>query len=400
MKKKLLLISIMFTLIMISMYGCKNTPNTDNVPEEITDEPETILEEIEEDVSSEPEVVFSDFSDVVQYKTATIAELEQIFSQNNIGYTLASNEDILLGNESSYVLLDHQYGITEIAYSLYYPTLNTVDTVFSFKYEIHPEKGMDAESKHSKWLYDMLNYFGCNTFSSVEDMVEQLNESNSVLVESDSVYVEASTYTCSASAIIRKECNFSTPEFKYMNFDSLDERTNYMETLESTVEERFSQYQSEGGNVVDSNGNPLIRFRCMDANDEAGMDNDLGIMVSFLEINGQQEYTKDCIELIKIICDYIGIENMTNMGITSADIAEQLMTYVELENYFSDKDEPFFSWQQEGGWDKLFVPVEHFHSNPFGVQYQNARYYEWNKGDNVYEGIYIPATVQEIKNYR
>lgn len=377
------------------MSGCGNSVDNNDIVEE-TDEREVVEEK--EETSSESEIVFSDFSDISKHKNDVVSEMGQIFTQNNIEYNLTSNGDVLLGSESSYVLLDRQYGITEIAYSLYNPGLNTIDTVFSFKYEIHEEKGIDAESNHSKWLYDMLKYFGCDAFSSVEDMVEQLNGSDKVLLESDSVYVEARKYAYYAAAIIREECDFNLPEYKYMDFGSLDERESYMETLESGVQEKFEQYQSEGGRIVDSNGNPLISFRCMDANDEANMDNDLGIMISLLEINGQQEYKEDCTELLKIMCDFIGTENMTNMDITSTEVAEQLLTYVELENYFSDRDEPLFTWQQEGGWDKLFSPVEYFASNPFGVQYENARYYEWNKGDNVYKGIYIPATVQGLKN--
>lgn len=392
MRKNRIIINVIL-VVMMSLFICGCGKKVEN--ENTNDIVENMEENIEED-NLEPS--FTNFSDVDQHKSTVVSELEQVFTQNDIPYAITSNGDVLLGSESSYTLLDDEYDITEVAYSLYNPELNTIDTVFSFKYEVHEEKGMEIDSKHSKWLYEMLKYFGCNEFSSVENMVTQLNESDDVLVETESVYIEARKYVCYASAIIREECDFTSSEYKYMDFASLDERENYMGTLESEIEAKFAEYKSKGGNIVDADGNPLVRFRCMDANDEANMDNDLGIMVSLLEISGQQEYKKDGLELLKIICDYIGIENMTNMNVTSQEIAEQLMTYVEMEVYFADKDEPFFSWQQEGGWDRLFSPVEYFDSNVFGIQYENARYYEWNRGDNVYKGIYIPATVQGLKN--
>lgn len=403
MRKMRVFVSLMIGIsLMFSLCSCEKSEDSNVVTEESVEE--SIKNNVEPAELEEKEEVFVDFSGITQHKKDMLNDLGEIFTQNDIGYTSTSNGDILLGDEQSYSLLDISYDISEIAYSLYNPALNTIDTVFYFGYGIHKEKGLEADSKHAKWLYDMLNYFNCNIFSSVDDMTSQMNNVTyglgKVFVESDSTYVEVKNYGYFASAIIREQCDYKLPEYKFMNFDSLEERESYMETIESEIREKFEQYQTEGGNIVNANGDSLVKFRCMDGNDESGLDNDLGIMVSIMNIDGSQEYSKDCLELLKIMCDYIGIENITDMDITSEEVAEQIMTYAELENYFDNKDIPFFSWQQEGGWDSLFAPVEYFNSNPFGIQYKNVRYYRWNfnGGDQVYKGIYIPATVQGIKN--
>jgi len=212
------------------------TNYSSNTKKEDTQEKATTSKEIQK-------VSITTYEELDAYETDRMKTIISAFEDNGISYGLTDNHRFIYNQENTYQILDNDYDIYQVGYSMYNANTNVVDTVVSFNYEFHPEKGLSSDNINIKMLYSFIhttdNAELKEKYRTCEELVAELmtavdNETTNAIYNTENsrltLNVEnTSKYIINFAEVDRVSCNIAVQtEPTYKEFVSYREYEDYI----------------------------------------------------------------------------------------------------------------------------------------------------------------------------
>lgn len=255
---------ILVTLIVLSLLfvGCGKTESISN--SEGTSEQRK--ENINVQGDNVEQIAITTYEELGIYESARIDKIISAFEDSGVSYELTDNQKYLYNLETSYQVLNKEYKINQIGYSMYDSNVGAIDTVVSFEYEFHPEKGLSIDDANIKLLYAFIqttdNAELKEKYKTCEDLVTGLTDavnsgtmSTIYDIGNSRLVLEVqneSKYIIEFAEVDKVSCNIEQPEQVYMEFDSYDE---YQAFINHGLTEGIKEYiLSKDERVIDTTG--------------------------------------------------------------------------------------------------------------------------------------------------
>lgn len=215
------------------------------------------------------ETAIISYEELEEYQSDRMAGIVAAFEDSGLSYELTENQKIAYNSDTRYLLLENEYKMYCIGYSMYDSGTGTADTVMSIKYEFHPEKGLSGDNEIVKLLYSFIqtadNVELKDTYKSGEELATGLMDTISSGVTSTvfdaantKLVIEAenaSKFILKYAEIDRILCNIEQPEQSYKEFDSYADYKAYIE--HEGLGENLEKYIAGKDNkVIDISENP------------------------------------------------------------------------------------------------------------------------------------------------
>lgn len=215
------------------------------------------------------ETAITSYEELEEYESDRMAGIVAAFEDSGLSYELTENQKIAYNSDTRYLVLENEYKMYCIGYSMYDSVTGTADTVMSIKYEFHPEKGLSKDNEIVKLLYSFIqtadNVDLKDTYKSGEELATGLMDTISSGVTSTvfdtantKLVIEAenaSKFILKYAELDRILCNIEQPEQSYKEFDSYADYKAYIE--HEGLGENLEKYIAGKDNkVIDISENP------------------------------------------------------------------------------------------------------------------------------------------------
>lgn len=363
MKNKAFKVLAMVMVVGTLLTGCgkaEENGNVSNATKPVTNvvtdnakESETV-EQVEGDADAEvvEQEALTTMEAVEKYKDNKMAAYRAAFDGNQISYGMTANEDVLYLLDETYQIFERDYEIEQVAYSLYDYHHQRIQSVISYEYDYHPEKGLSVDDPYVKLLFELIQTTGdeflLNKFTSCEALATELQglgAGNCVCATDNCKLMiekkEAAVYSIQFAHIEYLDTNV-TVEPTYMEFATYADYQAFCDTLkyENLVDNVIANpnykvwdYGTDGkyftlATVEDKK--KFIACEVKDAKVAYGIENNFAQEISidvFAEehtVNGEIKFAENE-ECITKILNYVGD---TNIDIEK--VIEEMITYRQL----------------------------------------------------------------------
>ena len=396
-----------FAIVFLLVPACESDKFAHSIDssqyEEAENEEESSNSQDESDLDGidDNDEVLDSLNSISDKKSEIISRYQKIFDLSGVPYEVLPNGDTLIGTETSYKILDVDYSVGELISAIYYPSDDVVKVGVNLTFDYHPEKGLDKENKHVKLLYNILSEL--EAYTSIDEMISDMTDSteysNGMYAWETSAFSD--TQTMKFSCYEQINCDFSN-DLQFVQFDDLDIRNSKMEEYVNLVNKRLK----ENG----FSDNRIVRTQIKDGweNDTYArkIDNDLGIVVRFNEINTLSDNILEAVNIVKIYVDCSNEVFGIQTPYSSELLAQDIVSRARLLSY--NDDNGVFRICQESEYQKVNLPCNELleqYINPVdAIQYKQSGYfidslgwYSDKEGSMIIE-YYIPIQVDGLQN--
>lgn len=402
-------------LVFIFMIGCESNKTQQTVESNQIEEKETDSEDnlIEETIDSTSKLIdkLDTLEKINTKKEDIINTYTKYFEETGVPFEVTPNRNIILGTTYEYSILDTKYLVAEFVSSTYYPDDDVIKTAVNMNFEYHLEKGLDATNSHIMLLYKFLSDTG--DYLSIDQMISDM-ENNS---EKTGVGYKWENRTSGKGNVgviefasyYEEVCDYND-EMSYVEFDSLDARTQKISEYFNLVNQKLSESGYGGVSEYGVSDNGIVRATIMDGweNDTYArkIDNDLGLVVRF-KLNVLPEYLEYSINFVKTYIDCAYEIFQFEEGIPSEILAKDIVTRAKLIKY-SDETDCIRLYRGTEDYQDVKFPCNNLLGkdvNPISnIQYYQSGYfidslglYSKQKNSIIIE-YYIPIKVEGLQN--
>ncbi len=330
-------------------------------------------------------------------KLDIISNYKTLFDSSGVPYEILPNEEIIVGTETSYQILDVDYSVGEFVSSIYYPNDNVIKTGFNLTIDYHEEKGLDKENPHVKLLYNVLAELGA--YTSMDDMIFDIENNYRF---SNGTYAWENTvmngvYSINFACFEQINCDYDIGELNFASFDNLDSRNSKMEEYMNLVDRRLS----ESGFADDSVVRTQVRDGWENDSYARDIDNDLGIVVRFNEIDTSAENIGNAIKIVKIYIDSANEIFDIQIPYSSEVLARDIVSRARLVRYNKENGvfrmRPTIDFPCNELLDQYINPIDTIQYTQSGYFIDSLGWYSDEEGTIIIE-YYIPIKVEGLKS--
>lgn len=361
-----------------------------------------------EDTTALETTSITTFDEILEEKKNSISRFIQLFEELNIPYEVLPDGETIIGEENEYKILDTDYSVSVMVNTIYSKEENRIQTAFNLSMDYHIEKGIDKENPYIQLAYNAVTQRQ-GTYGSIDEMVDEMNSTDEKIGVGFAWEIkQRSTFkTIDFTYVESEESDYQYPTLSYVSFDNMDARNNTKEEYKNLVEQRLT-----------SNGylnNSIVRAQIRDGweNDTYArdIDNNLGIVVRFNEIDTTSENISTAVEIVKIYIDcakeIFNIDSPYSSDLLAKDIVSRARLKEYNGNYNQNRD-GFRLCENSEESEKVNLPCFALldkNINPLlNIQYIESGYFidtlGWYSAEpnTIIIEYYIPIQVEGLKN--
>ena len=321
------------------------------------------------------------------YKKKRVEKYINCFKNAGVEYNVSANGCYVVGKETEREILDNKYKVLEFSCSVYDQRNNEIKDGVEIQYDVHPEIELDEENEHMKLLYEFYSMAEENPID-LSAFIIALNEARNQkeeghVLKGNTYYVYSTPSRVGFVLYDSIPCDMETnEEYKYIEFDSLEEREKYIDSINNTIPKNDLKVSAGVHGLADRRD--FIRF-----DNNLGLDLGFTLYASFNNDIPVDEYRK---LLVKPI-EKIGLNYIIDKDVTADDIANEIISCSQISRYSRETDMYIDDDPAYNEYNTCILQKD-YGFNPL----QCDQYISLLNTESDKMKLFVPAKVQGLKN--